>query len=135
INDIGLTAVTRTFQGQEEVGFSLRVGGGLSAEPYLASPLDAFVRWNQVLPTIQAIAELFRDSDQLREHRERARLKFLFLRHGWSAKDFQRELERRVGFHFDAAVEEHTPDDAYGDRVRLYPETQAREFSAGAAVL
>jgi sulfite reductase (ferredoxin) len=135
INDIGLTAVTRTFQGQEEVGFSLRVGGGLSAEPYLASRLDAFIRWNQVLPTIQAIAELFRDSDQLREHRERARLKFLFLRHGWSAKDFKRELERRVGFHFDAAAEEHPPDDAYRDHVGIYPQKQAGLFYVGASVL
>jgi len=135
INDIGLTAVTRTFQGQEEVGFSLRVGGGLSAEPYLASRLNAFIRWNQVLPTIQGIAELFRDSDQLREHRERARLKFLFLRHGWTVGDFQRELERRVGFHYDPAAEEDPPDDAYRDHVGIYPQKQAGLFYVGASVL
>ena len=44
-----------------EVGFALRVGGGLSTEPYLGAPLNAFVRWNQVLPVIRGIAELFRD--------------------------------------------------------------------------
>ena len=135
INDIGLTAATRTLNGQQEVGFSLRVGGGLSAEPYLASRLNAFIRWNQVLPTIQGIAELFRDSDQLREHRERARLKFLFLRHGWTVEDFQRELERRVGFRFDAAAEEHPPDDAYRDHVGIYPQKQAGLFYVGASVL
>jgi sulfite reductase (ferredoxin) len=135
INDIGLTAATRILNGQQEVGFSLRVGGGLSAEPYLASRLNAFVRWNQVLPTIQGIAELFRDSDQLREHRERARLKFLFLRHGWTVEDFQRELERRVGFRFDPAAEEHPPEDAYRDHVGIYPQKQTGLFYVGAAVL
>jgi sulfite reductase (ferredoxin) len=135
INDIGLTAVTRTLNGQPEVGFSLRVGGGLSAEPYLASRLNAFIRWNQVLPTIQGIAELFRDSDQLREHRERARLKFLFLRHGWTSEDFQRELERRLGFRFDPAEEEHAPDDVYRDHVGIYPQKQQGLFYVGASVL
>ena len=74
INDIGLTAVTRTLNGRPEVGFSLRVGGGLSAEPHLATRLNAFVGWNQVPEVVKGIAKLFRDSDQLREHRERARL-------------------------------------------------------------
>ena len=74
INDIGLTAVTRTVGGKKEIGFSLRVGGGLSAEPYLAARLNAFVQQNQVVPVIKGIAELFRESDVLREHRERARM-------------------------------------------------------------
>jgi sulfite reductase (ferredoxin) len=135
INDIGLTAITRTLNGHPEVGFSLRVGGGLSAEPYLASRLNAFIRWNQVLPTIKGIAELFRDSEQLREHRERARLKFLFLRHGWTAEDFQRDLERRVGFHFDPAAEEDAPDDVYRDHVGIHQQKQSGLFYVGAAVL
>ena len=63
INDIGLTAVRRVVSGHPEVGFSLRVGGGLSAEPYLGARLNAFVRWNQVVPVIKGIAELFRDSE------------------------------------------------------------------------
>ena len=31
-----------------KLDFSLRVAGGLSAEPYLGARLNAFVRWNQV---------------------------------------------------------------------------------------
>jgi sulfite reductase (ferredoxin) len=135
INDIGLTAVTRTLNGQPEVGFSLRVGGGLSAEPYLAARLNAFIQWNQVVPTIKGITELFRDSHQLREHRERARLKFLFLRHGWTADDFQRELERRIGFHFEPAPEERPPADVYRDHVGIYPQKQQGLFYVGASVL
>jgi sulfite reductase (ferredoxin) len=135
INDIGLTAVTRKVNGRSEDGFSLRVGGGLSAEPYLASRLNAFIGWNQVLPTIRGIAELFRDSGELREHRERARLKFLFLRHGWTVDDFQRELERRVGFRFEPAAHENPPDDVYRDHVGIHPQKQLGLFYVGAAVL
>ena len=117
INDIGLTAITRVVGGKPEVGFSLRVAGGLSADPYLGARLNAFVRWDQVLPVIKGVAELFRDSEVLREHRERARLKFLFLRHGWTAERFLSELHDRIGFQLDHAVEEHPPDDVYRDHV------------------
>ena len=135
INDIGLTAIRRAVGGRSEVGFSLRVGGGLSADPHLATRLNAFVRWNQVLPVIKGIAEIFRDSDQLREHRERARLKFLFLRHGWTAEDFQKELERRIGFQLGPGVEEEPPPDIYRDHVGINPQKQAGYFYVGAAVL
>jgi sulfite reductase (ferredoxin) len=135
INDIGLTAVTRTFRGQPEAGFSLRVAGGLSTEPYLGARLNAFVRWDQVLPVIKGIAELFRDSAVLREHRERARLKFLFLRHGWTAERFLDELEDRLGFTLDAAVEEHPPDDVYRDHVGIHAQKQPGFSYVGAVAL
>jgi sulfite reductase (ferredoxin) len=135
INDIGLTAITRSVGGKPEVGFSLRVAGGLSTEPYLGARLNAFVRWNQVVPVVKGIAELFRDSDVLREHRERARLKFLFLRHGWTAERFQAELEDRLGFQLDPAVEEHPPDDVYRDHVGIHAQKQSGLSYVGAVVL
>jgi sulfite reductase (ferredoxin) len=135
INDIGLTALTRVVGGKPEVGFSLRVAGGLSTEPYLGARLNAFVRWNQVLPVIKGIAELFRDSEVLREHRERARLKFLFLRHGWTAGRFLGELHERIGFHLDPAVEEHPPDDVYRDHVGIHAQKQPGFSYVGAVAL
>jgi len=135
INDIGLTATTRILHDAPEVGFSLRVAGGLSTEPHLGTRLNAFVRWNQVLPTIKGIAELFRDSEVLREHRERARLKFLFLRHGWTAEKFLDDLQQRIGFQFDPAVEEHPPADVYRDHVGVHPQKQPGLCYVGAAVL
>jgi sulfite reductase (ferredoxin) len=135
INDIGLTAITRITNGKPEVGFSLRVAGGLSTEPYLGARLNAFVRWNQVLPVIKGIAELFRDSDVLREHRERARLKFLFLRHGWTVERFQDELERRIGFRLDPALDEHPPEDVYRDHVGVHAQKQPGLSYVGAVVL
>lgn len=135
INDIGLTAITRQIAGKPEIGFSLRVAGGLSAEPYLGARLNAFVRWNQVVPVVKGIAELFRDSEVLREHRERARLKFLFLRHGWTADRFQGELEDRIGFKLDPAVEEHAPEDVYRDHVGIHAQKQPGLSYVGAVAL
>ena len=136
INDVGLTAVKRLQRGKkEETGFSLRVAGGLSTDPHLGVRLNAFVRWNQVLPTLHGIAELFRDCGSLREHRERARLKFLFLREGWTAENFQKELERRIGFQYDPALPEEAPPDVYRDHVGIHPQRQAGYSYVGAAVL
>jgi sulfite reductase (ferredoxin) len=135
INDVGLTALTRVVGGKPETGFSLRVAGGLSTEPYLGARLNAFVLWNQVLPVIQGIAELFRDSDVLREHRERARLKFLFLRHGWTADRFLGELQERIGFRLDPAAEEHPPDDVHRDHVGIHAQKQDGLSYVGAVVL
>jgi sulfite reductase (ferredoxin) len=135
INDVSLTAVRRTLRAMPEIGFSLRVGGGLSTDPHFATRLNAFVRWHEVEPVLKGIAELFRESQVLREHRERARLKFLFLRHGWTADDFQHELERRMGFKLEAAVEERVPDDIYRDHVGIHPQKQAGYCYVGASVL
>jgi sulfite reductase (ferredoxin) len=135
INDVGLTAVTRKLRGHEEIGFSLRVGGGLSTDPFLAARLNAFVKQDQVIPVLRGIAEIFRDSESLREHRERARLKFLFLRKGWTTESFQRELESRLGFQLDPAADEQPPSDLYRDHVGIHSQKQPGYFYVGAAVL
>jgi len=135
INDVGLTAITRTLRGQEETGFSLRIGGGLSTDPHLAVRLNVFVRQSEVLPVLRGVAEIFRDSDVLRENRERARLKFLFLKHGWTAESFQQELEQRLGFRLEPAADEQPPEDVYRDHVGIHPQKQPGSFYVGAAVL
>ena len=123
INDVGLTAIRHPDTG--ETGFSLRVGGGLSTDPHLAPRLDVFVRWDQALAVFKAVAEIFRDSDVLREHREKARLKFLFLRHGWTAERFRAEIEARLGYRLAPAVPEAPPDDVYRDHVGAAPAAAA----------
>ena len=133
INDVGLTAVRRQSDGQ--VGFSLRVGGGLSTEPHLAVRLNVFVRQEQVEEVVVGIASLFRDADALRQSRERARLKFLFLRENWTPESFQRELERRIGFTLDPAEREDVPDDVFRDHVGVHKQKQPGQSYVGAAVL
>src|SRR6185437_633363 len=56
INDVGLTAIRRR---NSEVGFSLRIGGGLSTDPHLAVRLNAFVQRHQVIPVLKGVAEIF----------------------------------------------------------------------------
>jgi sulfite reductase (ferredoxin) len=135
INDLAFTPAVRDRNGQKEVGFSIRIGGGLSTEPHFALRLNAFVRWEQVLPATKAVSEIFRDAAPLREHRERARLKFLFLQHGWTAESFLAELERRVGSKLDPAVPEQVPSDIFRDHVGVHAQKQAGLFYVGAAVL
>src|SRR6202451_1220909 len=135
INDIGLTAIVRQRLTGPETGFSLRVGGGLSTKPHLAQRLDAFVRWDQVLPVIRGVAEIFRGADALRESRERARLKFLFLEHGWTPEQFQEELEHHIGFRLDPAEPEDPPADVYRDHTGIHSQKQDVYSYVGAAVL
>jgi sulfite reductase (ferredoxin) len=133
INDVGLTPVRHP--STDQVGFALRVGGGLSTQPHLAVPLDVFVHPQQVLPVVRGITEIFRDSDVLRHDREKARLKFLFLQHGWTAERFQAELERRIGFALDPGVEAEPPADVYRDHVGIHPQKQDGYVYAGISVL
>jgi sulfite reductase (ferredoxin) len=134
INDLAFTPAFRDHAGKREVGFSIRVGGGLSTEPHLAVRLNAFVRWEQVIPVTRAVSELFREADVLRENRERARLKYLFLQHGWTAESFLQAIERKLGYQLNPAVPEIAPDDVFRDHVGVHPQKQQGLFYVGAAV-
>ncbi len=133
INDVGVTALRHPESG--EIGFSVRVGGGLSTDPHFGQRLDAFVPGNQVIPVVRGISELFRASDELRQNREKARLKFLFLNHGWTIERFQAELEGRLGFPLAPGVPDDPPEDVYRDHVGIHPQKQPGYCSAGIAVL
>ncbi len=133
INDIGLTATTR--HGTREVGFTLRVGGGLSTNPHLAVPLNAFIKPDQVLPVVRGVAEIFRASEVLRQSREKARLKFLFLEHGWTADTFLAELQQRIGFSLDSGEPEEIPADIHRDHVGVHAQKQLGLAYVGASVL
>jgi sulfite reductase (ferredoxin) len=135
INDVALTARTRKRGGASETGFSLRVGGGLSTDPHLALQLNAFVRWNQVVQVARGVAEIFRASETLRQSREKARLKFLFLQQGWTAESFLEELERQIGFSLDPAELEDAPADIHRDHVGIHAQKQSGLIYVGASVL
>jgi len=131
INDIGLTPVVR----DGEVGYSIRVGGGLSNEPHLAVRLDAFIRPDQAVRVVRGVTEIFRDQQVLRESRDRARLKYLFMREGWTPDSFLDELHRRIGFSLDPAVPEEIPDESLRDHVGIHPQCQPGLAYVGASVL
>jgi len=131
INDIGLTAVRHN----GEVGYSLRVGGGLSADPHLAVRLDAFVLPGQALRAVRAVTEIFRDQQGLRESRDRARLKHLFLREGWTAESFLAELQSRLDFTLLPGAPEQAPNDVFRDHAGIHPQRQPGLSYVGASVL
>jgi sulfite reductase (ferredoxin) len=131
INDIALTAVQRG----EEIGYSVRVGGGLSADPHLAVKLDAFVHEDQAIAVVRGIVEIFREQQGLRESRDRARMKHLFLREGWTAERFLSELQAKLDFQLEPGVDEVVPDDVFRDHVGIRPQKQPGLYSVGATVL
>lgn len=136
INDVALTATTRKRSGgQTERGFSLRVGGGLSTDPHLAVRLNAFIQWEQVVPVARGVAEIFRESETLRQSRDKARLKYLFLQQGWTAESFLEELERRIGFALAHAEPEEVPADIHRDHVGIHAQKQDGLVYIGASVL
>jgi sulfite reductase (ferredoxin) len=137
INDVALTAIKRTVDGKEEIGYTLRVGGGLSTEPHLAVRIPAFIRQDQAYAAVHATAEIFREQQELRENRTRARLKYLFMRHGWTAESFLEALEAKLGYKLDPSPtsEDTVPDDVYRDHIGIAPQSQPGLSSVGASVL
>lgn len=131
INDVGFQAVKAP---SGDVGFSVRVGGGLSTRPHMGVKLDAFIEPNQVPHVARVICEIFRDSDVLRENRTKARLKYLFLDHGWNAENFLAEVESRLGYKLLPAVAETVPSNPYRDYVGINPQKQPGRYYAGFAV-
>jgi len=131
INDVAFTAVRRG----NEVGFTVRVGGGLSSDPHLAVRLNAFIPRGDVVDVARTITRIFRDQQGLRESRDRARLKHLFIREGWTAESFLDEIERRIGYSFDPAPREIAPEDVLRDHVGIHPQKQAGLSYVGASVL
>ncbi|MGI4758236.1 MAG: nitrite/sulfite reductase, partial [Janthinobacterium lividum] len=135
INDIGLTAIAREVDGEREVGYSIRVGGGLSKDPHLAVLLNAFVKQDQAEEACYEIARMFRDqTGSLRESRTHARMKFMFMKDGWTAESFLADLERRLGYKFDPAPEEIMPNDLYRDHMGVLPQKQEGLSSIGISV-
>jgi len=122
INDIGISAVRRA---DGVVGFHARVGGGLSTRPHLALLLPAFIHPHQVLDVSTAICGIFRDSDELRTNRAKARMKFLFINHGWTAESFLAEVEKRIGYKLDPAAHEEPPEGNYRDHIGVNAQRQA----------
>jgi len=135
INDVGLTGLKHVKDGVEEVGYSIRVGGGLSAEPHLAVRLNAFIPQDKALEVVKAVCTIFREQDVLRESRTHARLKYLFMKHGWTAETMLAAIEEKIGFAFDACDEGPIAEDVYRDHVGVRAQRQEGLSYVGVTVL
>jgi sulfite reductase (ferredoxin) len=133
INDIGLTAIKRG----DEVGYTLRVGGGLSTEPHLAVRIPAFIQQSQAMDVVTAVVRIFKEQTALRESRTHARIKYLFMRHGWTAESMLEAIENKLGYKLDPSPvsEDEVPGDIYRDHIGVTPQKQSGLSAVGASVL
>src|SRR6185437_12400763 len=107
----------------------------LSNEPHLAVKLNAFIPQEQAVDVAQAVAEIFREQTGLRESRVKARLKYLFMKEGWTPERFLAAIEEKLRCKFDPAVEESVPDDVLRDHVGVHKQKQPGLNYVGASVL
>ncbi|MGE7120787.1 nitrite/sulfite reductase [Peribacillus sp. NPDC046944] len=94
INCVSFNPATKVIDGKEEVGFHVKVGGGLSSVPMLAQELDLFVLPEKTVEVAAAITTIFRDFGY-REKRHRSRLKFLVA--DWGPEQFTEKVLEYTG--------------------------------------
>ena len=94
INDLAFTPAVKNDGKHDIYGFHVYVGGGLSAQPYIAQKLNLFVHPNEVLKVSIAVTTIFRDYGY-RRNRRHARLKFLLA--DWGKDKFETELLKLTG--------------------------------------
>jgi ferredoxin-nitrite reductase len=102
INDIGMLPA-RLEDGT--IGFNLRVGGGLSDGPRMASDIDVFVGPEEAVEITRGIAQVFGELGD-RENRWTARMRYLVQKIGPEA--FREELQKRVSVELTPAGEDLT---------------------------
>ncbi|MFC4075773.1 nitrite/sulfite reductase [Salinithrix halophila] len=103
INCVSFVPATKEIDGEEVTGFHVKVGGGLSARPYLAEKLNVFIRPEQVKEVAVALTTIFRDFGY-RAKRTRARLKFLMA--DWGPEKFREKLLEYTGPLPEAGIDQ-----------------------------
>lgn len=136
INDIGLYGAERVVEGQREVGFGLKVGGGLSTKPYFAADLGVFLRPDEAFRVVHCISEIFRDSEQLRAERGRARMKFLIhdQKVGVGPERFRQMLEEKLGYRMQDGGPFEIPKHTEYDHLGIQPQKQPGRSYVGIGV-
>ena len=127
INDIGLLPA-RYEDGT--VGFNVRVGGGLSDGPRMASDIDVFVRPEEAVEVTRGIAQVFGELGD-RENRWTCRMRYLVQELG--PEGFREELEQRTSFELTPAGEDLTKH-YRGDHVGVHPQKEDGHYYVGLSV-
>ena len=97
--------------------------------------LNAFVPQDKAYDAVQAVCEIFREQDVLRESRTHARIKYLFMKHGWTAESMLAAIEAKLSYKFDPSDEGPIADDVYRDHVGAHRQKQDGLSYIGATVL
>jgi sulfite reductase (ferredoxin) len=131
LNDLALTAVKRG----DEVGYSISVGGGLSREPHFSLRLKAFIHQDQAMPVLRAVLQFISRQDCLRERRDQARTKHLFLQQGWTADRFLSGVESVLGYRLDSELPEIDLPAFQSDHLGIHAQKQQGLDYVGVSVL
>jgi ferredoxin-nitrite reductase len=121
INDVGMLPA-RLEDGT--LGFNLRVGGGLSDGPRMASDIDVFVRPEEAVEITRGIAQVFGELGN-RENRWTARMRYLVQELG--PEGFREELAKRVSVSLTPAGEDLTKR-YRGDHIGVHPQRRRGGF-------
>ena len=134
IQCVAFVGASRVTEGKTEVGFDVRVGGGLSTQPFLSRRLNAFVLPQEVLEVARHITDIWRESPEYRQKRHHARFKFLI--QDWGVEKFRQALETRLGRALAPAPEGYRePAEAFRDHVGVHAQKQPGLYYIGAPVL
>jgi ferredoxin-nitrite reductase len=128
INDLALSGAVHE---DGTHGFNVRVGGGLSTAPRFARWIDVFVSPEEAPEVAEGIVAIFRDAEENRKARGKARLKFLLDRIGPEA--FRAELERRVGRPLRHGARQ-APDLHGHDHIGVTPQADGARSAVGMTV-
>jgi ferredoxin-nitrite reductase len=125
INDIGM--VPARLEDDATLGFNVRVGGGLSDGPRMASDIDVFVRPEEAVEVTRGIAQVFGELGD-RENRWTARMRYLVQELG--PEGFREALEKRTSFALTPAGEDLTKH-YRGDHVGVHPQKEDGLYYVG----
>ena len=129
-HDVGLRLL-RNVDG--ELGFQVRVGGGMGRTPIIGSVLREFLPWNQILNYLEAVVRAYNRFGR-RDNMYKARIKILVKAEGQAYTD-QVEAEYRDIIEKDGAP--HTISQAELDRVSAFfvpPQLKCDRKSADAKI-
>ena len=127
INDVGTFGLKRIVNGQEERGYGMMIGGGLSASPHLRI-LPYFLKPEQVWPVTKAVTEVFRD-EGYRLKRNRARFKFLVA--DWGVERMAEEIEKLLDFKPERHADFPSIRDQETDHIGIHKQKQGDLYWVG----
>jgi ferredoxin-nitrite reductase len=128
INCVGVFGLTRHVNGTEEIGFGVKVGGGLSAAPHMAQVMPVFLKPEEVGRVVEAITCVYRDHGY-RHTRSKARFKFLVA--DWGAERVTREVEAILGYRLTEHHDFEIPRDQETDHVGISRQKEPGMYYVG----
>jgi len=121
INCVGIFGLERQKDGKLEVGYGIKVGGGLSSNPHLAQTLPVFLPPEDVLTIVHYLSVLYRDNGY-RHARNKARLKILVA--DWGVEKVLAKVEELAGRTFQRHTEFVFPEDPETDHLGINEQKQ-----------